>query len=327
MGNHCAITVGGELAPAAVQAAERRGVALVSSKAYPSDDELVAAANDIGAQALIVRMGRVSRDALARIPTMKVVVKHGVGFDTIDVRGAAALDIPVLVAGGANAQSVAEQALALLMSVARSTPWLDRRLRDGEWDKSSYAGIEITGRSVGLVGLGAIGRAFLHLLTPFDVIARVFDPYLQPDQVPAGVELVDNLQALLAQSDVVSLHCPLTEENRGLIGAEALGTMKPDAILINTARGGLVDEAALVAALRNGTIRGAGLDTFAQEPPGRDNPLWTLPNLVASPHVGANTVEARARVGISCVEQVADYLDRGALDARNHVNAAARLAA
>lgn len=327
MGNRHAIVVGGELSPLAVRAAEDRGIALVVSKPYPSVEELVALANDVGAEALIVRMGKIDRDVMEGIATLKIVVKHGVGFDTIDVRSAAELGLPVLVAGGANTQSVAEQALALLMSVARSTAWLDRRLREGEWDKSSYAGIEMTGRSIGLVGLGAIGRAFLHLLAPFGMTVRVYDPYLAPDQLPGGATLVGDLGVLLAQSDVVSLHCPLTEANRHLIDTAALARMKPNAILINTARGGLVDEAALIAALRDGTIRGAGLDTFAQEPPGRDNPLWSLPNLVASPHVGANTEEARARVGVSCVEQVVDYLDRGILSARNHVNAPSRLAA
>ncbi|WP_311270351.1 hydroxyacid dehydrogenase [Sphingobium sp. WCS2017Hpa-17] len=327
MSNHAALIVGGEIAPKASALANERGLALTSCKSYPSEDELVEAANAIRAQALILRMGTISRGAIERIPTLKVIAKHGVGYDTIDIAAAADQGVIVLVAGGANALSVAEQALALLLSVARSTAWLDRRLRAGEWDKSTYTGVEITGRSIGLIGLGVIGRTFLDLLKPFNMTVRIYDPYLADDQIPVGAERVETVDALLTVSDIVSLHCPLTEQNRNLIDATALATMNPDAILINTARGALVDQDALFIALRDGIIRGAGLDTFAKEPTSADNPLWTLPNIVGSPHVGANTVEARDRVGMSCVDQIVTYLAHGEIDARNHVNRAVKAAA
>lgn len=320
MPNHSALIVGGDIAPQARALSEKRGMALHSCKAYPNDDELVEAANAIGAKALILRMGTVSRAAMERIPTLKVIAKHGVGYDTIDIAAAADQDVIVLIAGGANALSVAEQALALLLSVARSTAYLDRRLRSGEWDKSTYTGVEISGRSIGLIGLGMIGRTFLELLAPFNMTVRIYDPYLADDQVPAGAERVETVEALLALSDVVSLHCPLTEQNRNLINKTSLAAMRPDAIILNTARGGLIDQDALFAALRDGTIRGAGLDTFQKEPTSADNPLWTLPNVVGSPHVGANTIEARDRVGMSCVDQIISYLDCGEINVRNHVN-------
>lgn len=320
MSKHAALIVGGEIAPKASALANERGLALTSCKSYPSEDELVEAANAIGAQALILRMGTISRGAIERIPTLKVIAKHGVGYDTIDIAAAADQGVIVLVAGGANALSVAEQALALLLSVARSTAWLDSRLRAGEWDKSTYTGVEITGRSIGLIGLGVIGRTFLNLLKPFNMTVRIYDPYLADDQIPVGAERVETVDALLTVSDIVSLHCPLTEQNRNLIDATALTTMNPDAILINTARGALVDQDALFIALRDGIIRGAGLDTFATEPTSADSPLWTLPNIVGSPHVGANTIEARDRVGMSCVDQIVTYLAHGEIDTRNHVN-------
>lgn len=317
------LILGPNLAPDAVALAERRDIRLVPSKSYPSPDELIGAANDIGAAGIIVRMGRVGPDVMDAVPTLKIIAKHGVGVDGIDVAAAGARGIPVVIAGGANAQSVAEQALALLFGVARSTAWLDRRIRAGHWDKASYAGYELSGKMIGLVGLGAIGRRFLNLLEPFDMTVRLYDPFLGDDDVPAGVVRVASVDDLLPTSDIVSLHCPLTSQNRGMIDAAALRRMKPTAILINTARGELVDQAALVDALRERTIFGAGLDTFSPEPPPTDSPLWALDTLVVSPHVGANTHEARSRVGVSDVEQIADFLDTGHLDARNCVNRAA----
>ncbi|MGN7161875.1 hydroxyacid dehydrogenase [Sphingomonas sp. SAFR-052] len=308
------------LSDAAMAVAADRGLRLVPLKPYAAPEEMIAAANAVGAQGIVVRMGRVTAEVVRAVPTLRIIAKHGVGVDGIDLAAAADRGIPVVIAGGANAQSVAEQALALLLSVARSTAWLDRRMRDGHWDKSTYAGTEISGKQVGLIGLGAIGRAFLDLLTPFRVGVRIYDPYLADAQLPAGAIRCDSVDMLLRDSDIVSLHCPLTSENRGLIDAAALASMRPHAVLINTARGELIDEPALIAALRAGTIAGAGLDTFAVEPPPADSELWTLDTLVASPHVGANTQEARIRVGISVVEQVADYLAAGAIVTRNLVN-------
>lgn len=319
---HSVLVVGGALAPAAQDAARACGITLFSCKPYPSAHELGEAANDAGAQALILRLGRIPRDAIAHMQSVRIIAKHGVGIDGIDIDAASDHGIPVVVAGGANAQSVAEQGLALLLGVARSTAWLDRRIRDGHWDKATYAGTEVAGKAIGLIGLGAIGRAFLTLLRPFGVTARVYDPYLPAHLVPEGVERVDDVDTLLTSSDILSLHCPLTDENRGLIDAAAITRMRPGAILLNTARGELIDEAALVAALGDGRLGGAGLDTFAQEPIATDHPLLAFDNVVVSPHVGANTREARARVGVRCIEQIADYLERGVLDPRNHINKA-----
>ena len=309
------------LSDAAMAVAEARQLRLVPLKPYAAPDEMIAAANAVNATAIVVRMGRVTDAVIRGIPSLRIVAKHGVGVDGIDLSAAADRGIPVVVAGGANAQSVAEQTLALLLSVARSTAWLDRRMRAGAWDKPTYAGMEVTGKQVGLIGLGAIGRAFLDLLAPFRVGVRIYDPYLSDAQLPPGSIRCDSVDTLLRDSDIVSLHCPLTPDNRGFIDAAALASMRPGAILLNTARGELIDEPALVDALRSGTIAGAGLDTFASEPPAADSPLWSLDSLVASPQVGANTREARIRVGISVVEQIADYLHTGTLVTRNLVNA------
>jgi D-3-phosphoglycerate dehydrogenase len=322
-----ALIAGPLLSEAAVAKAAAHDLTLVPLKPYADADEMIAAANAIGAQAIIVRMGVVSRAVIEAVPTLRIIAKHGVGVDGIDRDAASSRGIPVVVAGGANAQSVAEQALALLMSVARSTAWLDRRIRAGHWDKPTYAGMEITGKTVGLVGLGAIGRAFLHLLAPFGGAIRIYDPFLSDAQLPAGTIRCATVRELLEQSDIVSLHCPLTPDNRGFVDAAALGAMRPGSILLNTARGELIDEAALYEALRTGPLAGAGLDTFASEPPAADHPFWTLDNLVVSPHVGANTREARIRVGISVVDQIASYLTAGTIEPRNLVNSLAATAA
>lgn len=315
------LVIGGALSPLAEEKAAERGLSVSTCAPYPDAEALAEAASAVDAKALILRLGRIPREAIASMPGVRIIAKHGVGTDGIDLDAAAEHDVPVVVAGGANAQSVAEQGLALLLGVARSTALLDRRMRAGHWDKATYAGGEIAGKSVGLIGLGAIGRAFLALLQPFGVAAHIYDPYLPDALLPPHARRVASVAALLGASDIVSLHCPLTAENPGLIDADAIARMRPGAIIINTARGELIDEDALVAALRDDRLGGAGLDTFAHEPLAPDHPLLALDNVVLSPHVGANTREARARVGVRCVEQIADFLERGALDPRNHANA------
>lgn len=209
---------------------------------------------------------------------------------------------------GANAQSVAEHAFALMFAVARCIPQLDRRMHDGHWDKAKVSGIELAGRTLGLVGFGTIARLLAVMASALGMQIRVYDPYAPADLGIAGATPATDLATLLTESDVVSLHCPLTAETRNLIGVAELATMRSGAILINTARGGLIDEAALAAALHEGRLTGAGIDTFSTEPPGRDNPLFAAPNLIATPHVGANTLEAKDRVGTTVMRQALDAL-------------------
>jgi D-3-phosphoglycerate dehydrogenase len=251
---------------------------------------------------------------------VKIVVKHGVGVETIDVAGASRHGIPVMIAVGANALSVAEQALALMFAVAKSLPYLDRRIRDGHWDKATYVCIELTGRSLGVVGLGNIGRTLVSLVQPLRMAVYGYDPQIGTDGDIAGVRLVGSLDELLRHSDVLSLHAPLTPQTRHLIGREQLAAMKPGSIVVNTARGGLIDTEALVEALKSGQLLGAGLDTFEEEPPPKDSPLWALPNVAVSPHVGANTDAAMERVADLAVEQALDFLDGLPVDRRAVMN-------
>ncbi len=304
--------------------AARHDVRVITMTPYASPDETAALLAAEQADAVIVRMGRLTEAAIAASSRLKVIVKHGVGVDTIDVGAATKHRIPVLTAVGANAQSVAEHALALMFSVSRSVPYLDSRLRHGHWDKAQSTGTELFGRTLGVVGLGMIGRILLSLVQPLRMPLLAFDPHLSQEaaaklDIP-GLTLVDDLDTILRRSDYLSLHCPLTPATRGMIGTAQLALMKRDAFLINTARGELIDMAALAGALSEGVIAGAGLDTFSPEPPPADNVLWPLHNLVVTPHVGANTHAAAARVGLMAMQHVLDALEGKPIDPRFAVN-------
>ena len=318
------VIMGPALSPPVMAAAETRGIRTVTMRPYERPDiarDLVEAEQPT---AIIVRMGRLTRDIMAASGKLLVIVKHGVGVDTIDVDAATKRGIPVLIAPGANTRSVAEHALALMLSLARGVPELDRRMRSGHWDKATTTGIELFGKTLGVVGLGAIGRTLLSLAVPLGMKAVAYDPFV----VGAGTNfpgladlvLVPSLEALLREADIVSLHCPLTAGNRGMIGEAQFACMKPDAFLINTARGELVDPEALVRALSSGRIGGAGLDTFFPEPPAPDSPLWRFPNVVATPHIGAYTREAKERVGQIALGHVLDAIDGRPLNAEATVN-------
>lgn len=291
---------------------------------YTRPDEMAGIVRDIDPLAIIVRTGRVDAQTIEAGASLRVLSKHGAGYDNIDVAAATQRGLPVLVAAGVNAQSVAEHAIGLMLVLTKSLLLLDARLRAGQWDKVGHAGIEMQGLTLGLVGLGAIARATARLGLAFGMRVVAFDPFADPATFDeAGVTRHARIDPLLDEADIVSVHCPLTQETRGLIGPAALARMKPSALLINTARGGIVDEAALCTALRDGQIAGAGLDTFETEPPGADNPLWQLPNLVVTPHVAGVTAAASARVGLEAAKGVTQILAGQPVDPARIVNAAA----
>ncbi|WP_459205734.1 hydroxyacid dehydrogenase [Pseudomonas sp. MLB6B] len=314
------LLTGPELAPDAMRLAADQGVRVIPTTPYLPAAELEAIIRAEQPDAIIVRQGELSESMIAASANLKVVAKHGVGYNTIDIQAAAARGIPVTIAAGANAQSVAEHAFALLFSVARQTASLDARMRAGHWDKASANGVELFGKTLGLVGLGSIGSVLMDLVAPLQMKVKVYDPFLRQLPERAHVERETDFDRLLGESDIISLHCPLTETNRHLMGAAQFARMRPGSILINTARGELVDTAALVEALRSGQLAGAGLDTFEPEPPPADSPLWSLPTLVATPHIGANTSAARDRVGLLALQQVFAAWAGEPLDPRCVVN-------
>ncbi|WP_294239214.1 hydroxyacid dehydrogenase [uncultured Sphingomonas sp.] len=301
--------IGSGLSVAATEMAEVESARLITLPPYPDESDLAAVMQREQPGAVIIRQGAITEAAIrAGAPALRLIAKHGVGVDSIDVAAASACGVPVSYTAGANAQSVAEHAFALMFAAARGLSFLDRRMHEGHWDKASISGIELAGRSLGLVGFGTIARLLAGMAGALGMRIGVFDPYAPSDLAVAGASRVADLSTLLADSDVISLHCPLTSETRNLIGTAELAKMRPGAILINTARGGLIDEAALAVTLREGRLAGAGIDTFSTEPPGRDNPLFAAPNLIATPHVGANTQEAKDRVGTTAMRQALDAL-------------------
>jgi D-3-phosphoglycerate dehydrogenase len=281
-------------------------------------DELV---RIVGAyDALIVRSRtRVTAEVLDAGRRLKVVGRAGIGVDNIDVARATRLGILVLNAPAGNAISAAELTFALLLALARKVVRADRSVRAGVWDRASLQGVELHGKTLGLVGCGRIGSEVAKRARAFGMRVLAYDPYLSVDRArEVGVTLV-TLPDLLEESDAVSIHAPLTEETRGLIGRAELARMKPTAFLLNMARGAIVDEMALADALRTGGLAGAALDVFAQEPPPPDHPLLRLENVIVTPHLGAATQEAQRSVGIEICRAVRDALLHG--DVRTAVNA------
>jgi len=236
-------------------------------------------------------------------PRLRVVGRAGVGVDNIDVGAARELGISIVTAPEASTTSVAELTIGLMLALARDISAADAALRRGEWPKASLIGEELEGKTLGLVGFGRIGRAVAARAKAFGMVLAAFDPFLDDDAIRAAGASPVTLETLLAVSDYVSLHLPLTTETRGLLGRTAIGRMKSGARLVCAARGGLIDEAALRQALDDGRLAGAALDVFAQEPPG-DLALLRHPRVVATPHLGAQTVEAQARVALEIVYNV-----------------------
>ncbi len=307
---HMVISLGGPVAPEGEKIFEAAGVTSLATGPYPKKEEIVALLAEKQPDALVVRLvERIDEDIMKASAKLKVVAKHGAGTNDIDVAAAAALGIPVLAAVGANAHSVAEHALALMLCLVKDLRNQDAFVRGGGWEKKTYRGHELRGRALGLVGIGMIGRAFAAMVQPLGMSVVAYDPFAPAEAFGPHVARCPDLDTLLATSDVVSLHCPLTAGTRGLIGSRELRSMRKEAILLNTARGELVDEPSLIAALTAGTIAGAGLDTFSPEPPARDNPLWALPNLIVSPHVGGVTEEARREVSSMTCRNVVALLE------------------
>ncbi|OWY29128.1 hydroxyacid dehydrogenase [Herbaspirillum robiniae] len=298
------LVTGVDLAPQAVEIL--RDYELVFAGAKPTEDDLLALSTQHQPVGIIVRYGGVTGRVMDASKALRVISKHGTGIDTIDSRAAQERGIAVKAAAGANAPAVAEHTWALVFACAKNVVGLDGRMRAGHWDKSTHKSLELQGRTIGLVGLGAIGRRVAATALSLGMRVIAHDPYAK--EAPAGVQLAD-LDAVFAQADVLSLHCPLTAENRHMINAQSIARMKDGAILVNTARGGLVDEQALVAALASGKLRAAGLDSFEKEPFAAPHPLQQVGNVVLSPHIGGVTEDAYIAMGTGAADNVLAVLE------------------
>lgn len=254
---------------------------------------------------LIVGAIPITAEHFAAAPRLRVVAMHGVGVDHIDLVAARRHGVVVTNAPGSNDASVADLTVGLMLACLRHIPRGDQAVRAGQWQ--STTGEELTGKTVGLLGWGRIGRGVARRLSGFDVDLLVYDPYVAPAEVERDAARPVDLDTVLATADIVSLHLPLTAETSNLLDAGRLALLRADAYLINTARGGIVDEAALAERLQQGLLRGAGIDCFAVEPP-VGNPLLELASVVVSPHIGAHTREAITRMGTMAATNVVRVL-------------------
>ena len=273
--------------------------------------------------AVIVRSAaKITAEMLENPGKLRAIARAGVGVDTIDVVAATRNGVIVMNTPGGNTVSAAEHTIALLMSLSRLVPQADATMKAGKWDRSKFVGTQVTGKTLGVIGLGRIGREVAKRAVGLEMKVLAFDPFVTPEKVAEmGYKAAASIEAMLPEVDYLTIHVPLTNDTKSLIGANELAKMKKSARVLNVARGGIIDEQALADALKAGTIAGAGIDVFTVEPAVADNPLLTAPNIVLTPHLGASTVEAQENVAIEAAELIANFLLKGIV--LNAVNMAA----
>lgn len=284
--------------------------------------EAEVAAKIVDAEGVTVRTAPLPGSLLDRAPRLKVVSRHGVGYDNVDLAALNRRRIPLAIAADANATAVAEHTLYLMLALAKQGLRHDRATREGEWAiRNRLEAVDLLGRRVLIIGFGRIGREVAKRCAAFGMAVMVHDPYVQANVIEAAGDYrsVPDFRAVLPETDVLSVHLPLAAESRGLIGAAELEALPDHAFVINAARGGIIDEAALYEALISGKIAGAGLDVFDQEPPPEDHPLFALDSVVLSPHNAGLTKEAAIRMAVSTARNVLAGID-GTLDPAMVVN-------
>jgi D-3-phosphoglycerate dehydrogenase len=285
----------------------------------PTEPEIIAHAP--AADAIIVRTAKLGAAALEAAPRLKVVSRHGVGYDNVDMATLDRRGIPLTLVGNVNALSVAEHTLFMMLALAKRAVEYDRATRDGRWTlRDSFGATELHGKTLLLLGFGRIGREVAKRVQPFGVTVLAYDPYVRAEAMYAArVQPVAKIGDALGAADFISVHLPLSAETKGIIGTAALAGMKKTAIVVSTSRGGIVDEQALAEALRSGRIRAAGLDVFADEPPAPENPLLRLDNVLLSPHIAGLTEECAMRMAEVSARNALGGID-GRLDPELVVN-------
>jgi D-3-phosphoglycerate dehydrogenase len=311
------VLISDALSPAAVQIFKDRGIEVDFQPNLGKDKEKLAEVID-GFDGLAVRSAtKVTAKILDRAKKLKVVGRAGIGVDNVDIPAATAKGIIVMNTPFGNSITTAEHAITLMLSLARQIPQADASTQAGKWEKNRFMGVEITGKTLGIIGCGNIGAIVADRALGLRMKVVAYDPFLSPERAAdLGVEKVD-LDELLRRADFITLHAPLTEKTKNILDAKALARTKKGVRIINCARGGLVDEAALRAALDSGHVAGAAFDVFTTEP-ASENPLFGHPNVICTPHLGAATNEAQENVALQVAEQMSDYLLRGAIS--NAVN-------
>jgi D-3-phosphoglycerate dehydrogenase len=311
------VLISDALSPAAVQIFTDRGIDVTFDAALGKDKDRLAAT--IGEfDGLAIRSAtKVTAKLLEGAGRLKVVGRAGIGVDNVDIKAATARGVIVMNTPFGNSITTAEHAIAMMFALARQIPEANASTHAGKWEKNRFMGVELTSKTLGVIGCGNIGSIVARKAIGIEMRVIAFDPFLSPERaIELGVEKVD-LETLLHRADVVTLHTPLTEMTRNILSAENIAKTKPGVRIVNCARGGLVDEAALAEAIRSGHVAGAAFDVFSVEP-AEANPLFGLPNVVVTPHLGASTTEAQENVALQVAEQMSDYLLKGAIS--NAVN-------
>lgn len=281
----------------------------VSYKVVTDVSEANLVANVEDADAITVRTAEISKQVLAAAPRLKVISRHGVGYDNIPVNECTARGIPVTIVGSVNAVSVAEHTFYLMLAAARAGIELDTAVRRGDFRiRERVTGVELNGRNLLIIGYGRIGKQVATRARVFGMKVSVFDPYYQGD-LPTDVRVVTSFETGLREANVVTLHTPLTEETRGILGAHELSLLPKGAIVVNASRGGVIDEAALLAAVKSRHLHGAGLDTFEAEPLPADSPLFAEPRIVLSPHAAAMTETSLSAMAVMTARNALAGLD------------------
>jgi D-3-phosphoglycerate dehydrogenase len=311
MTDHVRVLIADKMDPRAAAIFRERGIE-VDEKPGLTPDELTAIIGDYDGVA-VRSSTRVNAAAMdAGLPRLKVVGRAGIGVDTIDVPAASARGIVVMNTPFGNSITTAEHAIAMLFALARDIPQADQSTQAGKWEKSRFMGVELAGKTLGLIGCGNIGSIVADRGHGLKMKVVAYDPFLSPERaVELGVEKVE-LDELLPRADFITLHTPLTDQTRGILSREALARTRPGVRIVNCARGGLIDEAALKDALNSGHVAGAALDVFAVEP-ATESPLFGTRGLICTPHLGASTTEAQVNVAIQIAEQMSDYLLLGGI--------------
>lgn len=285
---------------------------VVEKRTGLSHDELCEALKN--AEGLVVRSEtRVTAEVLDAASVLRVIGRAGVGVDNIEVSAATARGIVVMNAPDGNTVTTAEHTLALMIALARQVPQANASLKSGLWERKRFVGVELQAKTLGVIGLGRIGRAVVSRARAFGMNIVAYDPFIAPEQARDWEIELASLDEVFARADFLTVHTPLTGETRGIVGSEAFAKMKRGVRIINCARGGLVDEDALLEAIKSGKVAGAAIDVFAQEPPPAEHPLLGLREVIATPHLGASTAEAQEGVAYTVAEQMRDYLLSGAL--------------
>ncbi len=311
------VLISDALSPAAVAIFKDRGIDVEFQPGLGKEKERLADAIN-GFDGLAIRSAtKVTAKILERAQNLKVIGRAGIGVDNVDIPAATARGIIVMNTPFGNSITTAEHTVTLMLALARQIPEADASTRAGKWEKNKFLGVEIYGKTLGIIGCGNIGSIVADRAIGLKMKVIAYDPYLSPERaLRLGVEKVD-LEDLLRRADFITLHTPATEKTRNIINADTLALMKKGVRLINCARGELIDEAALFEALQSGHVAGAALDVFAEEP-ATNSPLFALHNVVCTPHLGASTMEAQENVALQVAEQMSDYLLRGAIS--NAVN-------